>query len=503
VTPDIIFGALWGLLSSPSTMGLMLVAVVCGLLVGVTPGIGGKLSIAMAIPFIYGMDMIAGAVFLLTLHAVNGTSGQISSIMFGIPGDGDDAATVLDGHPLAKQGQAARALGASITASGVGGILGACVFALLIPVLKPLVLSFSPAEFFLISLLGISLIAFLAGGDRFVQGLIVGFWGLMLATVGMDQQTGTPRYAGDFLFLWDGVSLVTAVLAMFAVPEMLTLSARGTSIAAQAPAGERITYRQLLAGVIEVPRHWFLTLRTAIIGAVVGIIPGLGGSAAAWLCYGHAVQSSRHPERFGKGAIEGVIAPESASNAKEGGALLPTLFFGIPGSSGMAILLSAFIILGIQPGPMMAVQHLDVVWSLIWALVIGNLMAVAILLVICRWVSVLTFVNGRILVPFILIFIGLGCYLGDFNWQNLILLVVFGAIGYGFLRAGWPRSPFVIGLLLGPTAENSLQQALQIWGPGFFLRPVSLVLIALIVMIVVAAARRQWRGQARSFEAGE
>lgn len=500
MTPDIIFGALWGLLSSPSTMALMLLAVVCGLLVGVTPGIGGKLSIAMAIPFIYGMDMVAGAVFLLTLHAVNGTSGQISSIMFGIPGDGDDAATVLDGYPLAKQGQAARALGASITASGVGGVIGAVVFAAIIPVLKPLVLSFSPAEFFLISLLGISLIAFLAGGQSFFKGLIVGFWGLMLATVGMDQQTGTPRYSEDFLFLWDGVSLVTAVLAMFAIPEMLSLSARGTAIAAQAPVDEKITYRQLLAGVAEVPRHWFLTLRTAIIGAVVGIIPGLGGSAAAWLCYGHAVQTSRHPERFGKGAIEGVIAPESASNAKEGGALLPTLFFGIPGSSGMAILLSAFVILGIQPGPMMAVNHLDVVWSLIWALVIGNLMAVSILLVVCRWISVLTFVNGRLLVPFILTFIGLGCFLGDFNWQNLILLVVFGALGYALLRAGWPRSPFVIGLILGPTAENSLQQALQIWGPSFFLRPISLVLIGLIVLIVVAAIRRQMRGGGRSYE---
>ncbi len=499
---EVMFGALWGLLSSPSIMGLMLLAVICGLLVGVTPGIGGKLSIAMAIPFIYGMDMISGAVFLLTLHAVNGTSGQISSIMFGIPGDGDDAATTLDGYPLAKQGQAARALGASITASGVGGILGACVFALLIPVLKPLVLAFSPSEFFLIAILGISLIAVLAGGPKFVKGLIVGFWGLMLATVGLDPQTGTARYVGDQLFLWDGISLVTAVLAMFAVPEVLSLGARGTAIAAMAPAGERITYRQLLRGVAEVPRHWFLTLRTAVIGAVVGIIPGLGGSAAAWLCYGHAVQTSRHPERFGHGAIEGVIAPESASNAKEGGSLLPTLFFGIPGSSGMAILLSAFIILGIQPGPLMAVQHLDVVWSLIWALVIGNLMAVAILLVICRWISVLTFVDGRLLVPFILTFVGLGSFLGDFAWQNLLLLVGFGALGYAFLRAGWPRSPFVIGLILGPTAENSLHQALQIWGPGFFLRPVSLVLIALIVLIIVTATVRQIRGRG-ALSAGE
>lgn len=481
---DTMFGALSGLLGSPSLMGLMLLAVVLGLLVGVTPGIGGKLSIAMAIPFIYGMDMVAGAVFLLTLHAVNGTSGQISSILFGIPGDGDDAATTLDGYPLARQGQAARALGASITASGVGGILGAVVFALLIPVMQPVVLAFSPSEMFLIAILGISFIAVVSSGPKIVKGLIVGFWGLMLSTVGMDPQTGTPRFAGDLLFLWDGVSLVTAVLAMFAVPEMLALGVRGTPVASGPRGVDTFSYRQLLAGVMEVPRHWALALRTSIIGAVVGIIPGLGGTAAAWICYGHAVQSSRTPERFGKGAIEGVIAPETASNAKEGGSLLPTLFFGIPGSSGMAIMLGAFIILGIQPGPAMMSEHLDVVWSLIWALVIGNLMAVAILLVLCRWLAVLTFVNGRILVPFILVFIALGSFLGDFQWQNLVVLALFGALGYALQRAGWPRSPFVIGLVLGGNAEGALHQALQIWGAWFFLRPLSLVLIAMIVALL-------------------
>ncbi|SON57781.1 Tripartite tricarboxylate transporter TctA family protein [Hartmannibacter diazotrophicus] len=497
---ETMFGALFHLLGSPHIMGLMLVGVVCGLLVGVTPGIGGKLSIAMAIPFVYGMDAVAGAVFLLTMHAVNGTSGQISSIMFGIPGDGDDAATTLDGYPLAKKGEAARALGASITASGVGGIIGAIVFAVLIPFLKPIVLQFSPAEFFLIALLGISFIAFLSSGDKIVKGLIVGFWGLMLSTVGMDPQTGTPRYAGDFLFLWDGVSLVTAVLALFAVPEMLALGARGGSISNVAAEDKDFSYRQLLSGVMEVPRHWWLVLRTSIIGAVVGMIPGLGGSAAAWLCYGHAVQTSKTPERFGHGAIEGVIAPETASNGKEGGSLLPTLFFGIPGSSGMAVLLGAFLILGIQPGAKMMTDHLDLVWTLIWALIVGNLIAVSILLVICRWIAALTFINGRYLVPFILLFITVGCFTSENQWQNLVILVLFSIIGYGFLRAGWPRAPFVIGLVLGGQAEGSLHQALQLWGWGFFLRPLSLVLIAMIVGLMAYAVYRNLRPTRRKSE---
>jgi TctA family transporter len=214
------------------------------------------------------------------------------------------------------------------------------------------------------------------------------------------------------------------------------------------------------------------------------MIPGLGGSAAAWICYGHAVQSSRTPERFGKGAVEGVIAPETASNAKEGGSLLPTLFFGIPGSSGMAVMMGAFLILGIQPGPTMITKHLDLVWMLIWALVVGNIIAVSFLLFAARWVAILTFIRGSLLIPFVFILCVLGAYINEAQWQNLVILVILSAIGYGLLKFGWPRAPFAIGLVLGGIAEKSLHQALALWGLNFFLRPLSLVLIALIVLTI-------------------
>src|SRR5215204_5725506 len=489
---EIMFSSLWAMLSSPKIMGLMFIAVLIGIVVGATPGIGGRLSIALAIPFIYGMEMIPGAVFLLTMHAVNGTSGQISSIMFGVPGDGDDAATTIDGYPMAKKGEAGRALGASITASGVGGIIGAGVFAIMIPILEPVVLAFSPAEFFLLALLGITFIAFLAGGNSIFKGLIVGFYGLILATVGMDPYTGTPRYAGDYLFLWDGLSLVTAVLALFAVPEMIALGVKGGSISAVSMETARFSYRQLFQGVLEVPRHWWLALRTSIIGAVIGMIPGLGSSAAAWFCYGHAVQSSKTPERFGKGAVEGVIAPETGSNAREGGSLLPTLFFGIPGSSGMAVLMGAFLILGIQPGPTMITERLDLVWTLIWALVVGNLIAVTFLLFIMRWAVLLTFVNGALLVPFIMVLAVVGSYVNEGQWENLVVLVAISIVGYGMLRFNWPRAPFVIGLVLGRVSEESLHKALGLWGWQFFLRPLSLVLIAMILATIIFAV---YRGQ--------
>ena len=231
---------------------------------------------------------------------------------------------------MAKKGEAGRALGASVTASGVGGIFGAFVLAVMIPVLEPVMMAFSPAEFFLMAMLGITFIAFLAGGDQIFKGIIVGLLGLILATVGTDPYTGTPRFAGDYLFLWDGVSLVTAVLAIFAIPEMIALAVRGGSISSVSMEGAKFSYRQLFAGILEVPRHWWLAIRSSVIGSVVGMIPGLGSNTAAWLAYGHAVQTSKTPERFGKGAVEGVIAPECSSNSRKAARCFPPCSSAFP-----------------------------------------------------------------------------------------------------------------------------------------------------------------------------
>lgn len=478
-----IFSSLGSLVSSPHLLGLMVIACGIGILVGATPGIGGRLAIALMIPFVFGWDMISGAVFLLSMHAATGRSGQITSIMFGIPGDGSDAPTVLDGYPLAKQGRAGEALGASLMAGGFGGLIGAIVFAILIPVLEPVVLAFSPAEFFFLAILGITFIAFLAGRDNMFKGLSVGLFGMMLSFVGMDPTTGIARYSGDLLFLWDGMSLVTTVLALFAIPEMIDLGVQGGSIAKATDV--KISYRQVFSGVRQMFRdHWWLALRTSVIGSVIGIIPGLGGSAAAWMCYGHAVQSSKHPERFGKGAIEGVIAPETASNAKEGGSLLPTLFFGIPGSSGMAILMGAFLILGIQPGPTLITQHMDLVWMLLWALIVGDIITVGFLIFLVRWVAKVTLVRGGMIIPFVLVIVVVGSYVNEGQWENLVILFGLGLIGYGFLKFDWPRAPFVIGIVLGKIAEESLNKALALWGMDFFLRPLSLILMAMIATTI-------------------
>ena len=468
---------------SPHLMGLILLAVPIGMFFGAIPGLGGKLGIVILIPFVFGMDPLAGAVFLLAMHSVVHTGGSIPSILFGVPGTGPDAATIVDGLPMTERGEAGRALGASLGASGIGGIIGGLFLAATLPLLRPVVLAFSPAEFFLLAMLGITFIATLSG-NSLVKGLLVGMFGLMMAFISLDPHSGTQRYTFDMLFLWDGVDVITAVLGLFAIPEMIALAVKGGSMA-KVQVAARYDLREVVDGIVDVWRHRWLALRTSLIGAVIGMIPGLGGDAASWICYGHAVQSSKTPERFGKGAVEGVIAPETANNSKEGGSLLPTLFFGVPGSSGMAIMLGAFIMLGIQPGPMLALTGMGLVWSLIFALMIANALAVVMFLACAPAFGMLTFVRGGLLIPFVVTLAMLGSFLSHGAWENIVLLFGLGAIGYLLKRNNWPRPPFVIGLVLGPIAEDSFHKALGIWGPTFFLRPQSLILIALIVASVV------------------
>ena len=475
-----ILNALVTVVGSPTHVLLLLIAVPVGMFFGAIPGLGGKLGIVLAIPFVFGMDPLAGAIFLVAMHSVVHTGGAIPSILFGVPGTGPDAATVVDGLPMTRSGQAGRAIGAALGASGVGGVIGGLFLLAIMPLLRPVVLAFGPAEFFLLALFGITFIAMLAG-DSLIKGLLVGLFGLMMAFVNLDPQTGAQRYTFDFLFLWDGIDIITAVLAIFAIPEMIALGVAGGSIA---EVRERASYglQGVLKGFRDVFRHWGLTIRTSVIGAFIGMIPGLGGEAASWICYGHAVQSSKSPDRFGKGAVEGVIAPETANNSKEGGSLLPTLFFGVPGSSGMAILLGAFVMLGIQPGPSLALTGMDIVWTLIWALMIANILAVLMFFAVAPGFSYLSYVRGSLLIPFVFTLTYLGSYLSHRAWENLVLLTVLGTLGYLMKRHHWPRPPFVIGLILGPIVEDSFHKATALWGPLFILRPGAMALMALIII---------------------
>ncbi len=473
--------------ASPTMLALLLLGTLIGVFFGIMPGLGGKLGLVFLIPFTFGMEPAQGAVFLLAMHAVVHTSGAFPSILFGIPGTGPDAATIIDGFPMTKNGEAGRALGATLVASGIGGLIGAVYLSAFLPFARPIVLAFGPAEYFMFAVLGITFIAALSG-KSLLKGVVVGLFGLLLSTVRLDPLTAQDRFTFGQLFLWDGIDTVTAVMAIFAVPEILSFSRRPAQTAEMRSVNGM--YGGLWQGTVDVFRHWGLTLRTSLIGAVVGMIPGLGGNVATWLCYAHAVQSSKTPERFGKGAVEGVIAPETANNSKEGGALLPTLCFGIPGSSSMAIMLGAFVTLGVQPGPQILQDGGGLMWILVWTLALSNVISVLLLLACAPWLGRLASVKSEILLPFVAVMSIAGAYLGSGVWQNFIVFILMGAVGVLFKFADWPRAPFIVGIVLGPIAETSLHKSLAIWGPSFVFRPMSMVLLAIICMVLASYALR-------------
>lgn len=479
-----------GLIFDPLSLLVILLATLCGVFFGIVPGLGGKLAIALFIPVVIGMEPRLGLLFLVAMHAVVHTGGSVPSILLGIPGTTPNVVTILDGYPLTRRGQAGRALGASLLASGIGGVVGAVFLLTMLPVLKPVMLALGPAEFFLLAVMGITFISTVSGASL-RKGVIVGCLGLALSCIGLSPQTGEARFVFGQLFLWDGVDFITVVLAMFVVPEMLALGISGNTMTQRTAGTTAYGYRDILSGMADVLRHRWLVLRTSLIGAFIGLIPGLGGDVASWICYGHAAQSSDNPQRFGQGAIEGVIAPETANNSKEGGALLPTLMFGVPGSSGMAVLLGAFLVLGVQPGPQILMSQQPLLLELFSTLVLANLIGVAVLLAISRYLARIAYIPVGIIIPLVLVLALLGSTISALNWQHLLIFLMMGILAYGLKRYKWPRPPFVIGLALGPIAENSLHQALAIWGVNFFLRPVSLVLIGLIVANILVYSWRK------------
>lgn len=467
----------------------MLLAVPVGLFFGVVPGLGGKIAIIAALPFVFAMDQLAGCVFLISLHAVVHTGGAVPTILFGIPGTGPSTAILADGHALGRQGMAIRALTASSVASAIGGVLGAVVLAVLIPFSLWIITYLSYPEIFFLTLCGIIVSAGLAG-QSVLKGLLGGILGLWLATVGIEAQTGADRYTFGAMVLWDGVDLVTAALAFFAIPEMIGLQDRREQrarAAAHAATGQR---GQVIQGIRDVIRARWLTLRCSGLGALTGFIPGLGGDVAAWICYGHAVQSAKDPAGFGEGAIEGVIGPEAANNSKEGGSLAPTLFLGIPGSSGMAVLLVALVPLGLDPGPGLLTNNADIVWLMVWALVFSNIVAAIMVVGFAPVFDRVALLNPKVIAPYVFMLTLNSIYISAHDWRFFGMAAGFAVLGMAFKRLKWPRAPLLIGLILGPAAEDALIKSLWIWGWDFFLRPVSLPLFALLIWMTLFYSRR-------------
>jgi TctA family transporter len=467
---DVFFSALLQVLQ-PETFGVMLVGIAVGLVVGILPGLGGAATLAMMLPFVYSMDAVSAFAFLLGMHAVTAVAGDITSVLFGIPGEATSAAAVFDGYPMTRRGEGGRALGAVLTASLIGALFGAAVLAISVPVMRPLVLQLGPPEFLMLTVLGLSFIVSLAGRNL-LKGFIMAAFGFLLAMVGLDPQSSIQRFTFGQLYLWEGINVVPMVVGLFGGAEVLQLMMTKHSIATR--RGDARLSR-VMQGVRDVFAHWWLTLRAGAIGVGLGAIPGMGGAVGQFIAYAHAQHTSRNPETFGRGNVEGVIATGAVSNSREGGTLIPTVAFGIPGSISMAILLSVFLIKGLVPGPAMLTTNLNVTYAMVWVIVLSNIIAVSVSFLFLNQFVRLTYVRAVLLVPFLMVLTAFGAYTAHNSFADILLMLGATVVGVAAVRWDWPRAPLLLALVLGDIAERYLFLSYSLFEWHWVTRPLVMV----------------------------
>ena len=484
---DALLTGLTSVLAWPA-IGFMVLGVTIGMWMGAVPGLGGVLGMILLLPFTFDMEPVNAFALLLGLFAVTSTSDTIASVMLGIPGTAASQATILDGYPLAQKGQAARAFGAAFTVSAFGGVFGAAVLAISLPLITPIITAFKSGEIFMLAILGLAMVGSLSGGS-ITKGVAAALLGLLISTIGSAQTVAIYRYTFDQDYLLDGLPIVPVVLGLFAIPELMELATRNVNISRVSK--EQAEGGSMLDGIRDAFRHWWLATRCATIGTYIGILPGLGAAIVDWVAYGHAVQSAKDKSKFGKGDIRGVIAPEAANNAIKGGALIPTIAFGIPGSLGMAILLGALLLVGLLPGPDMLTTDLPITFAMVWTIVIANILAAIVLMFLAKYVAKVAFISGHLIVPGVILFIFMGAWLaGGTSLGAWITCLIFGILGYLMKVTGWARPPLVLGLILGGISENRFQLATLAEGSYAWLsRPIVLVIVCLIVLTILLAAR--------------
>ena len=454
-----------------------------GLVIGVLPGLGGIVGLTLLLPFAYGMDPNAALAMMIGLLAVTATSDTFPAVLMGIPGTSGSQATVVDGFPMAKRGEAARALSAGFSASLFGGVFSAVILTGAIFVARPIILAIGFAEQLMLVVFALSMIGMLMGSNIF-KGLATCGVGLLIGSMGAAPATGEMRMTFDMLYLSDGVRLVILGLALFATPEIIDLLRRGKSISQTGTLG-----KGWVTGLQDVIEHRWIVIRCSIIGCIVGALPGLGGSVVDWIAYGHIKQTAKNKENFGHGDIRGVLAPESANNAKTGGALIPTLLFGIPGSGSMAILLGGLVLVGVEPGLDMIESQLPQTYIIIWSLAIANIIGAAACVVLSQPIAKLTTVRYHLLAPLMIVLIFFAAFQATRSWADMIALVALSVLGVYMKRFDWPRPALLIGFVLSSQFEANLYQTIQIYGWSFFERPIVLLLIALTILSIYAAVR--------------
>jgi TctA family transporter len=492
-------------LIEPHRLMFLMLGCMMGLILGIVPGIGGLAGTAMLLPFTFGMDPYSAFALLLGLGATTATGDPIPAVLFGVPGGAASAATVLDGFPMAKRGEAGRALSAAYMSSLMGGIFGAALLAVSIPILRPVMLYLGSPELLAFSVLGISMVAVLSGSAP-LRGVGAGCLGVMIAMIGSDPQTGTLRWTMDSLYLWDGLPITPVLLGLFALPELCDLLIARTTIAKTIDKDS--IYKGQWQGVKDCFENWWLIMRCSWIGGGIGSIPGISASVVDWLAYGHALKTEKGAHlTFGKGDVRGVIASESSNNAKEGGALVPTLAFGVPGSATMAILLGAFLIHGLVPGPDMLHKNLDITYAMVWSVALANILGAGLCYAFSPQFARLATLRYTLILPAVLSVVYIGAFEASRSWGDLITLLLFGVFGWLMKQFKWPRPPLVLGLVLGDSIERYMFISIERYGFTWLTRPVVAVLLILAIVGLVrpfiADIRRQggFGKMAQSFEA--
>jgi len=469
-------------LSSPHSLLLLAAGSAVGLLFGAIPGLGGTTAVALLIPLTFGMEPWQAIILMGGVMAATSTGGSVSAILLNTPGIAPNAATTFDGYPLAQQGKAGMAIGAGATASAIGGVIGIISLVAVIPIMKAIVLLFTPPEFFMLAIFGLCAIA-VSSGDRLLQGLITAIIGLMVGFVGYYDVTSTVRFDFGIPLLEDGIKLVPALIGLFAISEMINLAVKGGSISQDT---SDVEISRISDGVKSVFKNWSTMLIGSGYGTFIGAVPGVGGTVAAFLSYSTQAQRDPTPDiEYGTGNIKGVIAPESANNAKDGGSLIPTLAFGIPGSAETAVFLGVLVLHGIEPGQKLLEDHQDLVFTLVVALTVSAVFATLVVLALAKYMALLTRISVHMLIPTVTVIALVGAFALNTEIGDVVIAFIFAFIGYFMIRFNYPRVTFTIAIVLGSITELSFHQSMLIADDQFsifYTRGLSVFLMFLTVL---------------------
>lgn len=456
---------------------------VTGIIIGVLPGLGPSAGMAITLPLVLKWDPITALIFMGSLYKCSNYGGSITAILVNTPGDASNAATILDGYPMCEKGKGGVALGLSATSAMVGGTIGMICLIFTAPILAEFALKFGPAEYFLTAILALTIISSVVQG-AILKGLISAGLGLMLSTVGFDVITGHLRFTFGLTSIEDGIPLIQALVGLFAVTQALCLAESAQSISRIG----KLT-GSFWEGVTTYFKYPYRIIHSAVIGLFVGVLPAVGQSSAGLLAWAEAKRESKHPDTFGNGDPEGVIASETSTNACMPGDLVCTISLGIPGSVGAAIFLGIMIIFGVVPGPLVFHEKAQIIYSLFFALVLTSFIIFVIGITVARHFAIVTLLPNEIIVPIILVISLLGSFAIRNLMADVIISLVFGVLGYLMLRGGFPPVPLLLGLVLGEMVEYNYHRALMISGGSysiFFSSTISKVLISLIILSLLA-----------------